>query len=72
MLPLTVSSKSGYIPISNNIKRNNISIKVYIIDYLKKIIDYNQMDFQIIFSQMVQLCRSPYDVYKTTQYRKRI
>eukprot|EP00455_Lapot_gusevi_P018270 TRINITY_DN19941_c0_g1_i4.p1 TRINITY_DN19941_c0_g1~~TRINITY_DN19941_c0_g1_i4.p1 ORF type:complete len:100 (-),score=17.23 TRINITY_DN19941_c0_g1_i4:125-385(-) len=30
------------------------------------------MDFQFTFSQMVDLCRAPSEVYKTTQFRKQI
>jgi len=41
-------------------------------EYIWRVFNISQMDFQFTFSQMVNLCRSPSDVYKSTKFRKQI
>lgn len=41
-------------------------------EYIRRICAISQMDFQFTFAQMMNLCISPDDVYKTTKVRKQI
>lgn len=49
---------------------SNSSNRFY--EYLWRTVNFRQMDFQYTYSQMVDLCRSPHDVYKSTKFRKQI
>ena len=41
-------------------------------EYLWRVFNVGQMDFQFAFSQMVDLLRAPAEVYKSTAIRKRL
>lgn len=42
-------------------------------EYATRVFQFDQMDFQYTYSQMVSLCRfAPQEVYKATQIRKKI
>jgi hypothetical protein len=47
--------------------------KVAFVEYLSRIFDFSQMDFQYVFSQMVALSSfRPQEVYNSTSIRNKI
>lgn len=68
---MNISRSVSPLPIPSNYRTDSLAASSKVLRYLRRLVKFNQMDFQVALWQMWYLFVSPQKLYKTASYRKR-